>query len=289
MRARAFLCALLSAIALVACKGGSGGGGASLPPEPHVPAPVPTRSGLVFAYYGDLASTVEEVKDHATHVWAWGRGEGGWQKNTLERLHQARSAGLGVVLYPEVLHGPLEPAIAELRAFLQSADAEGLLPWIDVIYTGDEPDVNDRSDAEVRTINAAVRSLLAEFPALAGVQLAVIYGVHGYPGIDTFDWVGVDSYDEREAIFTNGRYADLKRRLRGDQRVILVPGGADPWRQMPSEFERVAHTDPQVIAVVPFLWIDTPPEWGVGNGRGIRSNPTREAYRMVGKRIKDNP
>jgi hypothetical protein len=144
--------------------------------------------------------------------------------------------------------------------------------------------VAPKTDAEIRTVNAMVRMVAAEFPELSGVNLAVIYGDRGMPGIGSYDWVGFDKYDEHEAIFCDGRYDDLKAELRADQRIILVPGGASPWKQDPAPFYNKAVSDTQVLAIVPFIWQDNA---APGVGAGIRSNSTKPRYIQAGTLIKN--
>ena len=123
---------------------------------------------------------------------------------------------------------------------------------------------------------------MGEFPELHNTKLAVIYGGSGNrPGVGTYDWVGFDDYDKRERIFSNGQYNSLKSALRSDQRIMLVPGGADPWKQDVGPFFTQAELDDQVIALIPFVWFDT------SGHTGIHANSMKNDYCVAGKKIKN--
>jgi len=61
---------------------------------------------------------------------------------------------------------------------------------------------------------------------------------------------------------------------------MLIPGGADPWRQDPACFVAYAHANPQVVAIVGFLWNT------VGSMIGIRDNGMNETYSAAGRKLK---
>lgn len=274
---RAFLFALLSAIALVT----AGCNEDSKPASPWKPPVVSqARSDLLYFYYGDTAA-IAEAYDHVNAVMVWGWGEKDWLSNVEDRLTEAREHNLKVILGLPQSYGDTAPdALRVVFSYLQS---RGLLSNVVALYPADEPDL-DKTDEQVRKVNAMIRGVAAEFPELAHVKLAVTYTSRGqWQGLETYDWIGFDDYTKGDAVLWNETWIDLKARLRPEQRIILVPGGACNWKNRPDAFLAVAQTDPQVIAVMPFLWIDTdPPDPTVG----IRScTETRAAYIDAGTRV----
>jgi hypothetical protein len=71
----------------------------------------------------------------------------------------------------------------------------------------------------------------------------------------------------------------LKAMLRADQGMILVPAGADPWRDDPAAFFSYAR-DPQVKIILAFAWTGGN-ESGYANdwGTGIRNNGMADVFR----------
>lgn len=293
MNFRAFLRLLVSAIAsvvLYAC-GGGGGGGAAGSPSPLPPAPTTLRTDLYFGYYGTMADpttggTVSEVASHANLAWVmgWGNYPDAMQ-NFVADLALARQLGLKTVLGVPVSY--VAPAEMNTRNFFTALRNVGVLDSnIVALYPIDEPDGASKSEEEIAATNAMIRKLVAEeFPELSKAALAVIYtGGREWPGIETYDWVGFDDYNHGDLVLTNDTWRDMKNRLRPTQRIIVVPGGANPWRMRPDAFFNVAQSDLQVIALVAFKWFDG----GDGLGTGIRSNGMAPQYIAAGLRIKNS-
>lgn len=256
---------ILLALLLAAC-----GGGGSSQTGPIIPAP-PIRGDLLFGYYGSCDPL--ENADHTNLCW-----EGGWRgiNQTLANLKAAQGKAI-------VLEVPTYASEDDVRAYLMRIRDAGLLTNISALYPIDEPDVNGKSDAEVLVANAKLRLVMAEFPELKDTKLAVIYGNTGrFPGIASYDWVGRDQYGLGCHEATGAGFREMKARLLPTQRLMLIPGGADPWRQDPACFEAAAHGDEQVVAIVPFIWPDFP---AVGVGAGIRSNGLRKLYCDAGRKI----
>ncbi len=243
------------------------------------------RKGLLFGYYGDGDSNLAETHDHVNLAWVYGWGSSvDTLANAMEHIREAGSYNIRtIVLGVESVY--LFDGENWLRQYLQALSSKGLLQDVKALYPIDEPDTGDtpKTDAEVILTNQMVRRVAAEFPELANVKLAVIYGDRGFPGIGSYDWVGFDNYGQMEAIFCDGSYQSLKDALRSDQRILLVPGGASPWEQDPAPFYNKAVEDTQVIALIPFIWQDNA---APGVGAGIRSNGTKPRYIQAGTWIK---
>lgn len=241
---------------------------------------------LLYGYYGDCDFCLAETQAHVNLAWVFGWGESVDKlANAMEHLREASAYGVrNVVLGVTSVYLP--DGETWLRQYLQALSSKGLLRDVKALYPIDEPDTGDtpKTDAEVRTVNAMVRRVASEFPELADVNLAVIYGDRGMPGIGSYDWVGFDRYPDREAIFTDGDYQALKEALRPDQRILLVPGGVSPYDQDPAPFYNKAQEDQQVIAIIPFIWQDNA---APNVGLGIRSNSTKPRYVQAGTWIKN--
>lgn len=272
--------AILAYIALaltVACGGGGSAGAAAMPSAGRT---------VLFGYYGGVNSTIPEIADHASLAWVMGwNPTGGWMENTALQLAQARNRNLPSVLGIPQAYGP--DAEDSVRLVFQSLSVQGLLTGIAALYPIDEPDVNGKSNAEVLAANAMLRRVMADFPALRDTKLSVIYGAgSNRPGIASYDWVGMDAYGEGCGVLA-ASYASLKAILRPGQRLMVVPGGADPWKQHPGCFLARAQEDPQVVAVVSFIWFDSWDDITKPDGaKGIRSNGMAPIYTEAGKRAK---
>jgi len=268
--------ALFLACLLLDCGGGGDGPVASGVIQPAAPA----RTDLLFGYYGDCPTCALETADHSNLYWA-----ANWAgfPATLQSLFNARAAGFRNI----VLAVPAYESNAELevRFYLTSLKQAGYLVNIAALYPIDEPDVHGKTEDQVLATNAMLRRVMADYPELAATRLAVIYGANStFPGVASYDWVGFDDYSHGCSAL-GAPYAAMKGRLRADQRILVVPGGADPWRQDPACFIARANADPQVVAVVAFIWFDS---WGGTLNLGIRSNPTKKLYCEAGRRIVGN-
>jgi hypothetical protein len=263
---------LLLALLLFGC----GGGGGSSSTGTITPAPA-LRTDLLYGYFGQDALTVNETADHANLLWAADFYEISGQ---IAALTQAKAAGItkAIVMVPAYGINPPNDE-AEMRLWLQRLDGVGVLDIVIGLAPIDEPNTEragNRSDAEVTAKNLMLRRVMAEFK-MRDRKLAVIYACKGsYPGIASYDWIGCDDYDRGCSVPTPD--------IRPDQRLILLPGGADPWRQDPACFESRAHGDSRVALLLPFVW-QTVTDQGT-TYRGIRENGLRTLYREAGCKIK---
>jgi hypothetical protein len=275
---------------MIGCSGGQQG--CDRGPVDSGTLPDPTqitklRTDLFYGYYGDCDSCQGATQNHVNLYWVWGWGSGDWLTNVTNHLSQARSFGAKAVVLglPQCYNqdgSPNPNAEAQVRDAFKSLQKNGLLTGITALYPLDEPDVAHASDASVTQTNAMLRKVMADFPELGGTKLAVIYGGGGNrPGLGSYDWVGFDDYDKGSRIFTDGQYDGLKSALNSNQRIMLVPGGADPWKQDPSPFFAEAELNPQVVALIPFVWFDN------DGHTGIHGNSMTKAYCETGKKIKD--
>lgn len=285
----ALLAAAVLAVALLLF----GCGGGSKPASKPIPPPPALRSDLLFGYYGGCATTVLENGDHANTHWATGWcGTGIWHLDVAQELAHARGAGIKNIVLA-LPHGLVWAAGAEAEVRFQLVrlqQAGALDGWESImVYPADEPELPEngsRSDAEVTAMLGWLRGVLRGFPALSGAPVGVIYSCASgrRPGMAAYDWVGCDDYAAGCRVNApSGAYDDLERAMRPGQRLMVVPGGADPWRQDPACFEARAHSDPRVVMIVPFIWQD---HAAPGVGTGIRSNGLRRLYCEAGRKVR---
>lgn len=275
---RVFLCALLSAtgLLLASCnESGTSGGGAVTPP----PTSEASRAGLMYGYYGSRETQIAETADHVTLQWVspWDAGLG-----PLEAIKaRLREATAPVILDVPVIQFN-EGDEQRVREYFDTLRADGLITGrIRALYMQDEVDLLGIPDATVMSTAAMLRRVAAEYPFPPGVELWMIYTSRGlWPGIAAFDAVGFDAYQWGAGVLTSATRRDMKARMRVDQKELLVPGAYqcdDAWA-----FYDAAQRDPQVLAIVAFIWFD---EWAPGE-RGLRSQPCRQSYVDAALRIK---
>lgn len=268
----------LFAIGLISCGGGGNGSVEEIPPGHSL------RADLNYCYYGSKTYQLAEVFSHTTCAMVTY-----WEGEELFFANASNAKNLGLDLILELPHAYLDNPEMQIRNFFFRLQSLGLLSSVIAFYPIDEPDVNIKDGDPtliIREKNSLIRRVMLEFPELSGAKLAVIYAnSNDFPGVETYDWVGFDDYDNGERIFTNGQYQSLKDALRPDQKIILVPGGASKWNQHPEAFRRKAQLDNQVTLVMPFIWVDLADPKN-GAFAGIRSNGLAPAYIEVGTEIK---
>jgi hypothetical protein len=269
--------------------------------------PFALRAGQFFGYYGDCPSCVEETRAHTNVQWiaGWG-GDGAQVPKIVERAKNAAPLKTVIMLPGMYVNKRLNPlGLVAARGIFQGLRDAGVLQNVAALYPQDEPDLEGLDDATVIEANAAVRAVAGEFAELKNVPLAVIYSERGTlglaggphlrfasspttgffsnrqaglgtrPGISSYDWVGIDAYAMGSKILGKP-YTKLQKLLTNKQRLLLVPGGANPWREDPAPYFKRASKDPKVIGVVAFLWFDNAaPDVGLG----IRSNGLAPKYR----------
>lgn len=269
--------ALFALLLTYACGGGGGGPSAS---GTITPAGV-LRADLFFGYYGQNSVTVLETTPHANLVWA---AEFNGPLEQMAALTMARQAGVKTVVPLPLCALPVERIEGEATTWLARLRDAGLLENVAAVAWCDEPNT-DRSggwsDAGALAAIAAVRRAMATVHVDAAIVTLYACAVSGRPGADGSDWLGCDDYDRGCGVVS--RYYDGWA-LKAGQRLVLLPGGADPWRQDPACFVSAAERDGRVVAVIAFIW-QTVTDGG-NTYRGIRENPLRTLYCQAGTTIK---
>lgn len=171
-----------------------------------------------------------------------------------------------------------------VRARFKELQDAGVLDMVKVLYPIDEPDV---PEADIVQCNADLCMVASEFPELAQVKLAVIYGDHQeWRGLASYvgpggGLIGIDSYDHGANVLTD-IYPQLEASLSANQSLIVVPGGADPWRQDPTPFVEYSKTH-RVGLICAFIFDS---HWGGTQNRGIVDNGMRPAYAAIAPILK---
>lgn len=167
-------------------------------------------------------------------------------------------------------------AFDDLRAFVQSLRDSSLLPAIDSVYPLDEPNTRIGGGAAQVPTFAKLRDFLAGAEDTRHIELFAIYAPirYGTIGMTLFDQIGIDDYDRGTGVFDE--YAAIPP----GKRVWVVPGGAAPWQQDPAPYKQYADAHPEVVGIMPFLWIDR------DDAAGIRNARTRTSYVELGCSIK---
>lgn len=266
---------MLSTLLLAGC-----GGGGNSQPSPPSPVPQPRSGELLFCYFGMLNKQLEETADHinAIHTPDWGNWDDPTDREriaqqTVAYLLAARMRGIdkaivscGFLLFDS---NHKYRGIAELMAFKTRLDVLSLSSMVVALYPIDEPDVLGISDVTMLQVYGEVRQ---SWP----VKIAVIYGSHGTPGANAADWIGHDEYGRDAGVLNR------MPRIRNGQQWIIVPGGANPWRNTPEPFREFADTHGQVACIMPFVWFDREKDEQGQRQAGIRSNGLADRYRSIG-------
>ena len=259
-----------------------------------VPEPAKLRTDLLYGYFGTYVGNgldqVEETKDHVNLVWLWDFLDPQSAAVILSRM----SGCFGVLdccnhLF-ERRDGRLQPradAEARLIGVFQHLRDAGMLNRVKMLVPVDEPNIKTTSlDDKMPWAADLMRKCAASFPELDGVLLGCVYsGWEDMPHIGLWDVVGLNFYKDRERIFApGGKYHQMRAQLRPEQRTMIFPGGYAPIRQDPAPFVAFAHANPEVLAVIAFLW-PTPP-WAKDVDKGIADMPdVREKYVAAGLSI----
>lgn len=285
----------LIGLAILAACGGGGGGSSHLTPfpPPYPPLPAVLRSDAYVGYYAGTNGTAVEVANHVNIFMTIGDGPADFLTNTITQLIEAVNAGIENLIvfvpHPYVFQANPEVGKSDLRTWFNAFKAAGLLPHIKYLYPIDEPNkpfdgTPPKTEAEVVVANALLRSVVAEYPELSGVKLAVIYAKAGtFPGIHTYDAIAIDDYDSG-----NGILSQYDLWIRDPELVtkefFLVPGGSDdaqPTRTDPEIFVSYLENNLRIKMLLAFTWFDRA---GI---KGIRSNGRACAFKIAMKKIRN--
>lgn len=248
--------------------------------------PVTKRTDLYFGYYGCINAQVAETEGHVNML-----NEVQFEATT-KVAQNIVNAGLPVMLglSPQLMaraddkskYTVRPDAEAHLLDFFNYLRLLGALQFVKLLTPVDEPNNTVASVEVLREAVAIIRKVANQFHELNGYKLYCIYAADKeLIGQEMFDWIGFDDYDMQSHVLVGDKYRALKASLRPDQRTIIIPGGA--YGQDPKPFVDFAQSNPEVAAVMPFLWLDD--QWGTVGAPGIRSNGMKDQYINAGKSV----
>lgn len=285
--------AVICAVVLASRGRGKGGGAAPVASISPVPA-LPRTEPLRFGYFCLDGNQLEETADHVSYVmlpdwgtWALPDYDAFRSSTMVTQLQEAKARGVKEAwimvgwlvftaqpgsCYAGSCFRVRPDAMTRVATFRAQLATAGVVDMVKVLYPADEPELYGLDDASLLPLLAQIKA------AWPGPKLAVIYGGdgHGYPGLQGFDLVGKDKYD------VGTRILEELPPIRAGQSWLVVPGGADPWRQDPAPFVEFAKQHGNVYAVVAFTWFDN---YGGTTHKGIRSNGMADAYRAAGRAV----
>jgi hypothetical protein len=255
-------------------------------PNSYMP-PLPTtlRTDILYWYYISDDNTPKEVSDHVNFIMEY---NGSTLDDLVAKL-KSYSLPVALMISQECFGGMNSATLSNslednLRKTFDRLRDEGLLSRISILYPIDEPDGKNITNEVMIECLKRVKAVVSQYAELANVKYAVIYSTHmTYPGITEYDIVGMDKYGVGSNVLISKEFKRMLELMNENQRYILIPGGADPWRQDPEAFRRHAHSDPKCLAIVPFLWIDY--YENNQNNLGIKNNPMRDKYIALGKEL----
>lgn len=266
-------------ILLVLILAGCGGGGKSNGDQ-HWTNPIPlphqniAKVGFFMGNPEDLDKYAGDVDYVFTNDWGnWDTYQFQLTQNALLELQHAKQLGVkeGIVsmgfLVFDSKYQVKKDAILYLQNFKTQLEALGLDSMVKTFYVIDEPDLQIKKHnlTEVNLI-AGIHAIKYVFP---DIKLMVIYSNSGnFPAKDLFDFVGLDDYGAGD-----GALKELPV-INANQAYVIVPGGANPWKQDPTPFVEFSKQH-DVAYIVAFLYSD------YSNNKGIGTNGMYPAYQKA--------
>jgi hypothetical protein len=229
-----------------------------------------------FGYYGSAFETVglgdysKVTSDHANLTWIV-------VGNVPKKLEEAQDLGMKAMVDIQWVFMDANYHLRPDMATSWKNFAKTILPYRDTIaafYPMDEPYGNGEnkgvSDAEIKNNIEAIASITkSTFPE---IPVAVIFSpkeVKASKAIPVgFDWIGFDCYGKFNDCYKGHSvtyyYNNLKSRISGSQRLMLVPwaykagypsnGDINDRNNAAAQYWNLAISEPLVVAVVPFLY-----------------------------------
>lgn len=228
-----------------------------------IPVPTTRRTDLLVGYYSTNDEQPAQVVDHVNLNWeSQFQGVAGIIRHMMI-MKCATIIDIAYQIYDtQVVDGVRTTTMrdddtvrANIRALFTELKDNGLLGYVVGLVTCDEPNNQPTLYNTFGRAIAMTKQVAREFEELKNVKMVVIYAAgKPYVGIEMYDWVGFDDYDKKTTVLEEGfgAYGQLRKQLRSDQRVILVPGAT--FGQEPGPFVNFAHAHPEVVAIVAFLW-----------------------------------
>lgn len=253
---------------------------------------VPPRKGLFVGYYGGMNDQAEKTKG-CINVWWECQFQGPVKSaDNILMAGVASVISLGNQMFEKFQDGGRNhklraDAAQQLEEYFNYLKERGALSFVKAVTPFDEPNTNVRSADDLRQAVAIIRLVAAKFPELDGLKLAIIYAAKPmlWDCIELFDFVGADDYDELSGFLESAAYKDIKGRLRPDQKMIILPGGAFGQDLIP--FIRFAHANLEVGCILAFTWLGPMQPADKWVGLGDDANPKKQQYLGEFKQIVD--
>lgn len=252
--------------------------------------PAAQRKDLLYGYYGCMNDQVSKTSDHVNIHW-----ESQFQgfDKAIENIDEAQKftvLDVGPVMFIKFLEKGRNYKLNDkpeenLRSLFDLMKAKRTLHLVKAIYPMDEPNINVVDSDELYRAIRIIRKVASEYSELKDVKLVCIYAAkpETYDCVEEFDYVGIDDYEVKSQIFTNGTYENLKKMLRPDQRTIIIPGGA--FGQDPTPFLNFANGNPEVGMILAFVWFGPMQAADKWVGIGDDASPLKQRYIDLGKTI----
>lgn len=265
------------ALLLAAC----GGGGDPKPPH---------RTDIQYTYYGTYGNQVEEVRDSTN--WAWQAFWEGDAKAFDDIASAAKPTTIDMTRMFERT-GPKQMALRQdaydiAYDLFDHMRRLGVLQHVAMIVPMDEPNLPEHQVCKYLPEAVRIlRDVATHFEDLRYVKLGVIYYANtAMCHTELFDILGFDDYPAGSNILApDGSYERFRARLRPDQRTMLIVGGS--YGQEPGPFVEYAHRNPEVFAIVSFLW--RYPMHGEDIKDIVTQPALREKYVAAGRAILAGP
>lgn len=252
---------------------------------PDIDIPNAPGRKLWYGYYGRIGNQVAETKDHINLLWE-SQFEG-IEKASASILEAKMNTVLDV--HVQLFNDPANgkdftlriDAPAKLREAFDYLRGTGALSYVKILYPVDEPNTMVESPQDLLEAIRILKAVSLEYKELSGVKYAVIYAAKpaSYTCYEEYDYIGINDYQFKSQIFINGTYQSIKDL---GKQTFLVPGGA--FGQDPKPFLNFANSNPEVVAIIPFVWFG--PQINADNWIGIRDQEIRkQAYIETGKSI----
>lgn len=258
----------------------------------EVPDPKSHRSDILFGYYGSYGDT--SSVDHTNLFWCVPHWEGlDKAVKDIRIANKYTVLDLQACLFEKKVGDKVYTPFPEeqqqhlLISLFNRLRHEGLLHLVKILYPVDEPNLPETAvDDYMPAAIALVRKIADKYPELNGYKIGVsFYFDKPMQHIGLYDVVGFNNYNAKSGIFRRkwlwkgeGQYFQMKKLLRPDQRTWTYPGGT--YGQDPKSFINFAHSNPEVLAIIPFIY--SVPPWET-TFKGIKDIPEMLAkYREAG-------